>query len=100
MEESFRKFPLEAINKVVSENTANLSNILNKIIPKINGLSQIGKTQALLSEYTKQIGLNAINSGILSNGSEMKKVLERFDSSDANNVIKEMRKEIGEGINN
>lgn len=100
MEETFRKFPLEAINKVVFENTANLSNILNKIIPKINGLSQIGKTQALLSEYTKQIGLNAINSGILSNSSEMKKVLERFDSNDANNVIKEMRKEIGEGINN
>ena len=100
MEESFRKFPLEAINKVVSENTANLSNILNKIIPKINGLSQIGKTQTLLSEYAKQIGLNAINNGILSNSSEMKKVLERFDNNDANNVIKEIRKEIGKGINN
>lgn len=90
MEESFRKFPLEAINKVVSENTANLSNILNKIIPKINELSQIGKTQAALSEYAKQIDWNAIYNEIKSYSSEMKEVLERFDNNDVNNVIKEI----------
>ena len=30
----------------------------------------------------------------------MKNILERFDNNDANNVIKEMQKELDEGINN
>lgn len=30
----------------------------------------------------------------------MKNILERFDNNDANNVIKEMQKELDEGVNN
>lgn len=94
MEESFRKFPLEAINKVVSENTAILSNTLNSVIPKMVEISQIKKTLTVLNEYAKQIDWNAFYNEIKSNSSEMKEVLKRFDNNDANNVIKEMQKEI------
>lgn len=93
MEESFRKFPLEAINKVVSENTAILSNTLNSVIPKMVEISQIKKTLTVLNEYAKQIDWNAFYNEIKSNSSEMKEVLKRFDNNDANNVIKEMQEE-------
>ena len=100
IEESFKKFPLEAINKVISENTANLSNVLNKIIPKINELSQIGKTQAAQSEYAKQIDWNAIYNTVESSGPEMKDILGRFEKNDACHVINGMQKEIDEGTSN
>lgn len=100
MEESFRKFPLEAINKVVSENTAILSNTLNRVIPQMIEISQIKKTLTVLNEYAKQIDWNAIYNEIKSNRSEMKEILKRFDNNDANNVIKEMQKEIDEENNN
>ena len=93
MEESFREFPLEAINKVVSENTAILSNTLNSVIPKMVEISQIKKTLTVLNEYAKQIDWNAFYNEIKSNSSEMKEVLKRFDNNDANNVIKEMQEE-------
>lgn len=93
MEESFRKFPLEAINKVVSENTAILSNTLNSVILKMVEISQIKKTLTVLNEYAKQIDWNAFYNEIKSNSSEMKEVLKRFDNNDANNVIKEMQEE-------
>ena len=97
MEESFRKFPLEAINKVVSENTAILSNTLNSVIPKMVEISQIKKTLTVLNEYAKQIDWNAFYNEIKSNSSEMKEVLKRFDNNDANNVIKEMQEENRQG---
>ena len=100
MEESFRKFPLEAINKVVSENTAILSNTLNSVIPKMVEISQIKKTLTVLNEYAKQIDWNAFYNEIKSNSSEMKEVLKRFDNNDANNVIKEIQKETDEENNN
>ena len=100
IEESFKKFPLEAISKVISENTANLSNVLNKIIPKINELSQIGKTQAAQSEHVKQMDWNDIYNTMESSGSEMKDILGRFEKNDVNGAIKGMQKEIEEGTNN
>lgn len=96
MEESFKKFPVETINKVISENTTILSNTLNRVISKMIEISQIKKTLTVLNEYAKQIDWNAIYNEIKLNSSEMKEVLKRFDNNDANNVIKEIQKEIDE----
>lgn len=48
----------------------------------------------------KKTDWNAIDDELRSNNPEMKNILERFDNNDANNVIKEMQKELDEGVNN
>ena len=92
---------LKNISKITKtfSNTINSSITLKNVIPEIIEASQIKTSTNALRETLKKIDWSAINNEMRSNNPEMKNVLERFDNNDVNSVMKEMRKEIDEGIN-
>lgn len=100
MNESLKKFPSEAISRVISENTAILSDTLNRVVSKMIKASQMETSLNALNETVKKNDWKAIGDELRSNNPEMKNILERFDNNDANSVVKEMQKELDEGINN
>ena len=95
MSEAFKKFPLDAISQIIPKNTFNLSNTLNEAIAKMTKAPKID-----LSKIIEQTNWNAINDEMRANDPEMKEILESFDKKGANDTIKEMQKEIDEGVNN
>ena len=100
MNESLKKFPSEAISRVISENTAILSDTLNRVVSKMIKASQMETSLNALNETVKKNDWKAIGDKLRSNNPEMKNILERFDNNDANSVVKEMQKELDEEINN
>lgn len=110
--EKFEK-SIQAFVKTAKESLKNISTIskafsdvfnssiaLNKAISKMIETSQMEASLNVLRETVKKIDWNAIGEELRSNNPEMKNILERFDNDDANNVTKEMQKELDEGINN
>lgn len=95
MSEAFKKFPLDAISQIIPKNTFNLSNTLSEAIAKMTKAPKID-----LSKIIEQTNWNAINDEMRANDPEMKEILESFDKKGANDTIKEMQKEIDEGVNN
>lgn len=95
MSEAFKKFPSDAISQIIPKNTFNLSNTLNEAIAKMTEAPKID-----LSKIIEQTNWNAINDEMRTNDPEMKEILESFDKKGANDAIKEMQKEIDEGVNN
>ena len=91
---------ISTISKAVFNIVNNSSTTLNKVIPKIIEASQMGTLPNALSGAVKKTDWNAIDDELRSNNPEMKNILERFDNNDANSVVKEMQKELDEGINN
>ena len=93
---------LKNISTIIKDfsDTINSSITLSKAISKIIEASQIGTLPNALSEAVKKTDWNAIDDELRSNNPEMKNILERFYNNDANNVIKEMQKELDEGVNN
>ncbi len=95
MSEAFKKFPSDAISQIIPKNTFNLSNTLSEAIAKMTEAPKID-----LSKIIEQTNWNAINDEMRANDPEMKEILESFDKKGANDAIKEMQKEIDEGVNN
>lgn len=95
MSEAFKKFPSDAISQIIPKNTFNLSNTLNEAIAKMTKAPKID-----LGKIIEQTNWNAINGEMRANDPEMKEILESFDKKGANDTIKEMQKEIDEGVNN
>ena len=109
--EEFAK-SIQDFAKVLNESLKNISTItktfsdainssitLKNAIPEIIEASQIKTSTNVLRETLKKIDWRAINNEMRSNNPEMKNVLERFDNNDVNSVMKEMQKEIDEGVN-
>lgn len=109
--EEFAK-SIQDFAKVLNESLKNISTItktfsdainssitLKNAIPEIIEASQIKTSTNVLRETLKKIDWSAINNEMRSNNPEMKNVLERFDNNDVNSVMKEMQKEIDEGVN-
>lgn len=95
MSEAFKKFPSNAISQIISENMPNLSNTLSEAIAKMTEVPKID-----FSKIIEQINWDAINDEMRANDPKMKEILESFDKKGANDAIKEIQKEIGEGVNN
>lgn len=95
MSEVFKTFPSDAISQIIPKNTFNLSNTLSEAIAKMIEAPEID-----LSKIIEQTNWNAINDEMRANDPEMKEILESFDKKGANDAIKEMQKEIDEGVNN
>ena len=90
---------ISTIGRAFSD-AVNLPATLNKAISKIIEASQMGTSPNALSEAVKKTDWNAIDEELRSNNPEMKNILERFDNNDVNSVVKEMQKELDEGVNN